>query len=372
MFHSKDAGRFVLAGGPPRRRASRLDSITPSTTEKEQTLALISIMLHSKFWTRTTTCCTQPLSGHTEQTFYPFSNSVPRQPVRKKNRLSPLTCATFASRPLGVDELLPGHRQRPPRQQPKQGKAVRLGRCVPEQAEQRMRGCLGRPREGPVVHGGTSGEPPIGKTHGNFHSVSQNSYWEVDLEKDGNAVDTITIHNRDAGQSLLARATMTFLDDNRDVMAIKKLSGANEQTFTVPASRAALPGPSLPQRLPLLQVSVGPERAAACPTTAITARTTKTSSALVEPLTVCAPTITRTACLEPTKHGKPRHAQRPPKYGYNVESCQNACKEYKYFSLQHNGWCSCEDDEAPRDQVRHPRATAWAVAGATTSTRTST
>ena len=57
-------------------------------------------------------------------------------------------------------------------------------------------GCLGRPREGPVVHGGTSGEPPSGQTHGNFHSVSQNSYWEVDLEEDGSAVDTITMHNR--------------------------------------------------------------------------------------------------------------------------------------------------------------------------------
>ena len=52
--------------------------------------------------------------------------------------------------------------------------------------------------------GGTSGEPPVGKTHGNFHSASNNnSFWEVDLEQDGSAVDTITIHNRDAVQSRL-------------------------------------------------------------------------------------------------------------------------------------------------------------------------
>ena len=34
----------------------------------------------------------------------------------------------------------------------------------------------------------------------------------------------------------------------------------------------------------------------------------------------------------------------PKAYGYNVGSCQKACKDYKYFALQHNGWCSCEND----------------------------
>ena len=34
----------------------------------------------------------------------------------------------------------------------------------------------------------------------------------------------------------------------------------------------------------------------------------------------------------------------PQEYGYNPESCLTACINYKYFALQHNGWCSCEND----------------------------
>ena len=77
----------------------------------------------------------------------------------------------------------------------------------------------------------TGGTPSA--THGQFPQCLPKLLLGGRLKKDGSAVDTITIHNRDAVQSRLARATMTFLDDNRDVMAIKKLSGANEQTFTV-------------------------------------------------------------------------------------------------------------------------------------------
>ena len=224
------------------------------------------------------------------------------------------------------------------------GKPVRLGRCVPEQAKQRVRGCLGRPREGPHVHGGTSGTPSA--THGNFHSVSQNSYWEVDLEEDGSAVDTITIHNRDAVQSRLAGATMTFLDDNRDVMATKKLSGANEQTFTAP-SLTRCPAGTLPyhkgshcckfpldlngQPLSYNSDHCKDHKYIECPGGAIDGR--------------CADDY-EDRVLGAYKDTGTVPCAKAPKYGYNVESCQNACKEYKYFSLQHNGWCSCEDDEA--------------------------
>jgi len=34
----------------------------------------------------------------------------------------------------------------------------------------------------------------------------------------------------------------------------------------------------------------------------------------------------------------------PQTYGYNADSCQNACKNYRYFSLQDNGQCFCEND----------------------------
>ena len=37
----------------------------------------------------------------------------------------------------------------------------------------------------------------------------------------------------------------------------------------------------------------------------------------------------------------------PHAYGYTVDSCRDKCKEdgpYQYFALQHNGWCSCDND----------------------------
>ena len=30
-------------------------------------------------------------------------------------------------------------------------------------------------------------------------------------------------------------------------------------------------------------------------------------------------------------------------YGYDQSSCNKACKDYKFFALQHNGWCVCGD-----------------------------
>jgi hypothetical protein len=34
----------------------------------------------------------------------------------------------------------------------------------------------------------------------------------------------------------------------------------------------------------------------------------------------------------------------PQAYGYNQETCRDACAEYKYFALQNNGWCSCDNN----------------------------
>jgi len=36
----------------------------------------------------------------------------------------------------------------------------------------------------------------------------------------------------------------------------------------------------------------------------------------------------------------------PHKYGYNLDTCSAACKAYKYFALQHGGWCCCDWDIA--------------------------
>jgi hypothetical protein len=40
----------------------------------------------------------------------------------------------------------------------------------------------------------------------------------------------------------------------------------------------------------------------------------------------------------------------PKKYGYDREKCSQACKDYRYFALQNNGWCSCSNslEEATR------------------------
>lgn len=51
------------------------------------------------------------------------------------------------------------------------------------------------------------------------------------------------------------------------------------------------------------------------------------------------------------KHG-------PRRYGYNLATCQAACKDYRYFALQDNGWCSCDNDygtPASRHQKRPDR-----------------
>lgn len=34
----------------------------------------------------------------------------------------------------------------------------------------------------------------------------------------------------------------------------------------------------------------------------------------------------------------------PKAYGYNKVTCRIACNQYKYYALQDNGWCSCEND----------------------------
>ena len=34
----------------------------------------------------------------------------------------------------------------------------------------------------------------------------------------------------------------------------------------------------------------------------------------------------------------------PKAYGYTVETCANACSEYKLFGLQNNGWCQCDNE----------------------------
>ena len=33
----------------------------------------------------------------------------------------------------------------------------------------------------------------------------------------------------------------------------------------------------------------------------------------------------------------------PREYGYTADSCLEACADFKYFALQHQGWCSCDN-----------------------------
>ena len=49
----------------------------------------------------------------------------------------------------------------------------------------------------------------------------------------------------------------------------------------------------------------------------------------------------------------------PQKYGYNVESCQNACKEYKYFSSNTTAGAPARTTRPTRPSTAHPRATAY-------------
>ena len=34
----------------------------------------------------------------------------------------------------------------------------------------------------------------------------------------------------------------------------------------------------------------------------------------------------------------------PQQYGYTPDTCHSICITYTYFALQHNGWCSCDND----------------------------
>ena len=45
----------------------------------------------------------------------------------------------------------------------------------------------------------------------------------------------------------------------------------------------------------------------------------------------------------------------PHSYGFVPMTCRQACRGYKYFALQDNGWCSCENDL--RHATKHGRAT---------------
>ena len=40
----------------------------------------------------------------------------------------------------------------------------------------------------------------------------------------------------------------------------------------------------------------------------------------------------------------------PMKYGYNLKTCNEACKTYKYFALQNGGCCVCGDAYATEAQ----------------------
>ena len=33
----------------------------------------------------------------------------------------------------------------------------------------------------------------------------------------------------------------------------------------------------------------------------------------------------------------------PKKYGFKPDKCRTACAKYKYFALQNNGWCTCDN-----------------------------
>jgi hypothetical protein len=44
------------------------------------------------------------------------------------------------------------------------------------------------------------------------------------------------------------------------------------------------------------------------------------------------------------KHG-------PKRYGYVPETCHEACSDYKYFALQNNGWCNCDNDFSTPDST---------------------
>ena len=43
-----------------------------------------------------------------------------------------------------------------------------------------------------------------------------------------------------------------------------------------------------------------------------------------------------------TEHRALRYG--PRRYGYNAKTCAKATNGYKYFALQHNGWCCADND----------------------------
>ena len=265
-----------------------------------------------------------------------------------------------------MDELLPGHRQRPPRQQPKR-KAVasdgaylnRINNACEvaldgnERSARTRMGHQRHARQFPqclqkLLLGGGPRERRQRRRH-HHHTTGT---WS---------------------SRRLARATMTFLDDNRDVMAIKKLSGANEQTFTV-HSLTRCPAGTLPyhkgshcckfpldlngQPLTYNSNHCKSHQYIECPGGAVDGR--------------CADDY-EDRVLGAYKDTRNRAMRRGPKrYGYNVESCQNACKEYNTSPSSTTAGAPARTTRPTRPSTAHPRATAWEVAGATTSTRTST
>ena len=45
----------------------------------------------------------------------------------------------------------------------------------------------------------------------------------------------------------------------------------------------------------------------------------------------------------------------PKNYGYNQQTCNEACQAYPYFALQNNGWCVCGAAYATEPQyVKRP------------------
>jgi len=54
----------------------------------------------------------------------------------------------------------------------------------------------------------------------------------------------------------------------------------------------------------------------------------------------------------------------PKAYGYNQASCKEACKQYTYFALQHNGWCVCGNGYGTRPQyVKKPDSECGGASG---------
>lgn len=56
--------------------------------------------------------------------------------------------------------------------------------------------------------------------------------------------------------------------------------------------------------------------------------------------------------------------QGPKRYGYNQITCNQACKGYKYFALQNNGWCACGNAYSTKPQyIQKPDGECGGAAG---------